>query len=280
VLKESAKLNDECGMMNDEAGDPALIAVLASGDDPALRVRAAEIAARCGLPLVDQADLAFEMLLTVTPERVELRFPQRGGPRPVYVDFVEGPIGYERRMARSGLLFQAVGFRTGRPTVIDATAGLGRDAFRLAYHGCRVTALERSPILFVLLEDGLARAEQDPVVGPKLQDRLRFIHADARTYLRGLAPEEYPDVVYLDPMYPPRQKSALVKVEMRILRRLLGDDPDAAELFDAARAIARQRVVVKRHRYAEPLAGEPTHSHADRSTRYDVYARPTLRPEK
>jgi 16S rRNA (guanine1516-N2)-methyltransferase len=78
-------------------------------------------------------------------------------------------------------------------------------------------------------------------------------------------------------MFASRKKSALVKVEMRILRQLVGDDPDAGELFELARAVARQRVVVKRHRHAEPLAPNPTHSHSDRTTRYDVYIRPLRR---
>ncbi len=272
--------------------------------------RAAQLAAQLGLPLVpahaathnmaaDPAhdiagqrvpDLAgaaaYDLLLTVTAERVELRCPQRGGPRPLYVDFVAGPLGYARRVNRFGLLFQAVGFRSGRPTVLDATAGLGRDAFWLAYHGCRVTALERSPVLFALLQDGLERAARVPEIREHLGDRLRLLHADARVFLRQLAekcatsapacvslPEDAPDVVYLDPMYPPQRKSALVKVEMRILRQLVGDDPDAGELFELACAVARQRVVVKRHRHAEPLSPDPTHSHSDQTTRYDVYVR-------
>jgi len=76
-------------------------------------------------------------------------------------------------------------------------------------------------------------------------------------------------------MFPPQKKSALVKVEMRILRQLVGDDPDAGELFELARAVARQRVVVKRHRHAAPLSPNPTHSLSDKTTRYDVYVRPT-----
>jgi len=292
-----------------------------SGDS--LHRLAAQLAAQLGLPLVRAGDPAYDMLLTVTAERLELRFPQRGkpltqprvesikgwnakrrsrvkgGPGPLYVDFVGGPLGYARRVNPFGLLFKAVGFRGGRLTLLDATAGLGRDAFRLAYHGCHVTAIERSPILFALLQDGLERAARVPDIRERLGDRLHLVHADARDFLQqkcstaapgcGVAqasslcgrptlgcipsPEDAPDVVYLDPMFPPKKKSALVKVEMRILRRLIGDDPDAGELFALARAVARQRVVVKRHRLADPLAPNPSHSHSDKTTRYDVYLR-------
>lgn len=286
---------------------PARVAILTDGADETVRSRATRFARELDLPLVSTADSTYEMLLTVTDERLELRFPQCGGPRPLYVDFVAGPLGYARRVNRFGLLFQAVGFRSGRRaakgtpqgagwggplcppgpagtpaplvpsqarlTVLDATAGLGRDAFRLAYHGCRVTAVERSPLLFALLQDGLDRAARSREVGEKLGDRLRLIQADARDVLRDLSPVSAPDVIYLDPMFPPKQKSALVRKEMRILRRLVGDDPDAGELFELARASARKRVVVKRLRHAEPLAPGPSHSCSDKTTRYDVYVR-------
>lgn len=251
----------------------ASIAVCAAGSEDTIQRRADELAAQLGLYHIDAADPAFDILLTVTVERLELRFPRPGGPGPMYVDFVGGPLGYARRVNRFGLLFQAVGFRHGRPSVLDATAGLGRDAFRLAYHGCQVTAVERSPILFALLKDGLARAMLEPEIAEKLGDRLRFESGDARDLMGKIAASDCPDVVYVDPMFPPKRKSALVKVEMRVLRQLVGDDLDARELFEAARTVARQRVVVKRHFHAEPIAPSPTHSLGDKTTRYDVYLR-------
>lgn len=212
-----------------------------------------------------------EMLLAETNGRLELCFPRRGGPSSLFVDFVNGPLGYARRRNRFGLLYQAVGFPRERPFVIDATAGLGADAFRLAYHGCKVVAIERSPMLFALLQDGLNRAEQDHEIRTHLNGRITLLNTDAREYLRERRAETDPDVVFLDPMYPPKKKSALAKMEMRILRRIVGDDLDAGELLELARAVARKRVVVKRHRNAEPLGGEPSHSLCDTSTRYDVY---------
>jgi len=249
----------------------ANVVVLPGDGSPTTLVRAAEIAERCRLPLADSDTADADILLAVTAERIELRFPQRGGPKPLCVDFVEGPQGYARRVNRFGLLYTAIGFSSGRPTVLDATAGLGRDAFRLAYHGCHVTAIERSAILFALLEDGVARAMREPDIAEQLDGRLRVWPGDARAYLRSLPPADAPDVVYLDPMFPPKKKSALVKIEMPSLRHLVGNDPDAADLFEVARATARRRVVVKRHRHAPPLAPDPTHAHADKTTRYDVY---------
>jgi 16S rRNA (guanine1516-N2)-methyltransferase len=223
-------------------------------------------------PCVSTFSPAFDALLTFTPQRLELRWSHQPKTAPLYAEFVGGEFGYARRRNRFGSLYQAVGLRGGhRPRVVDATAGLGRDAFRMAYAGCDVTAVERSPVLFALLEDGVTRALSDPEIRERLDNRLRLVHADARAFLKNLPPDRAPDVVYLDPMYPARKKSALVKHEMRLLRGIVGDDLDSNELFELARRIARDRVVVKRMRLAEPLEPSPSHSCHDKTTRYDVY---------
>lgn len=252
----------------------ATVAIFATDASASTQREAARLVAQTGLALVHVSDPAFEILLAVTSDRLELRFPQPGGSRPMFVDFVDGRHGYARGVHRFGMLFNAIGFQNGPMTVLDATAGLGRAAFRLAYHGCRVTAIERSPILFALLADGLERAVRVPQIRDRLGGRLLVHLADTNAFLASLAPADAPDVVYLDPMFPTTKKSALVKVEMRILRRLIGDDLDAGTLFDAARAVARQRVVVKRFSHTPPLAPNPSHSHSDGGTRYDVYLRP------
>ncbi|MCB9852576.1 MAG: class I SAM-dependent methyltransferase [Phycisphaerales bacterium] len=253
---------------------PAKVAVFATEPVDEVQRRAEQLAAQLNLPLVAAYDSAFDMLLTVTNDRLELRFPQSGGPRPLYVDFVEGRHGYARGVHRYGLLFNAIGYRNRPLTVLDATAGLGRAAFRLAYHGCHVSAVERSAILFELLKDGIDRAARVPHIRDHMGDRLQVHLGDSREFLHRLAPDAAPDVVYLDPMFPPTKKSALVKVEMRILRRLVGDDLDADSLFEAARSVARQRVVVKRFSRSEPLSPDLSHSHSDGTTRYDVYMQP------
>ena len=155
--------------------------------------------------------------------------------------------------------------------MVDATAGLGRDAFVLASLGCNVRLLERSPIIAVLLQDALERARADSEVA-SIASRMQLIQIDARAFLLALADDARPDVVYLDPMYPHRNKSALVKKEMRIFRQLVGDDPDSAELLTAARDIALNRVVVKRPAKAPSLGDQqPTMVIKSPNTRYDIY---------
>lgn len=188
------------------------------------------------------------------------------------LDFVGGPIGYRSRFGggRRQHLPKAAGFTNGStPSVIDATAGLGRDAFLLASLGAHVTLLERSPEVHKLLEDGLAAAR---AAGPHVAEvaaRMTLIQGDAKFLL----PDLKADVVIVDPMHPPRKKSSLVKKEMRLLRQLVGADSDSLELMRAALAAAGKRVVLKWPLHADALDGlpKPSHQIIGRTTRYDVF---------
>ncbi|HHM04287.1 MAG TPA: rRNA methyltransferase [Gammaproteobacteria bacterium] len=204
---------------------------------------------------------------------LELRDTRPGAPRPLSVDFSAGAFRHRRRqgLGRREPLARAVGLKPGHPApeVVDATAGLGRDAFVLASLGCQVTLLERAPVVAALLADGLRRAAGETGTAPVVT-RMRLLTADAADYFSQ--PDMHPSVVYLDPMFPDRGKSALVKKEMRMIRALSGDDPDADRLLNIARARARRRVVVKRHRLAPALGSiSPDFSITGKTTRFDVY---------
>ena len=156
--------------------------------------------------------------------------------------------------------------------MVDATAGLGRDAVTLAACGCRVTAIERSPVLGALLRDGLIRAKASGRTWLSvLAGRVTMVIGDARELLRTMEGDDLPDAVYLDPMYPVNTKKALAKKEMRICRQLVGDDDDAAELLAVARDVARRRVVVKRNPKAKPLAPRPSAQITSKQIRFDIY---------
>jgi len=93
--------------------------------------------------------------------------------------------------------------------------------------------------------------------------------------MRALPGAERPEVVYLDPMYPHTGKSALQKKEMRLFRRLVGDDEDVPRLLQAALGCATKRVVVKRPRTAPPvLELKPSLAIEGKTTRFDVYLVP------
>lgn len=191
----------------------------------------------------------------------------------ISVNFVSGTMAHRRQFGggRSEAIAKAVGVKGDYlPTVIDATAGLGRDAFVLASIGCHVTMFERHPVVAALLEDGLFRAYQDPTIGSWLVQRLQLIYNSSITDLNSL--HEKPDVVYLDPMFPHRSKSALVKKEMRIFQQLVGSDMDADSLLVPARQLAKKRVVVKRPDYAPFLANQkPIANIKTKNHRFDIY---------
>jgi 16S rRNA (guanine1516-N2)-methyltransferase len=206
---------------------------------------------------------------------LELRQAGQGAPGPVRVDFRAGPLAHRLRFGggRRQPLARAVGMKPGfNPAIWDATAGLGRDALVLASLGSSVTLCERAPLLAALLHDALQRACQDSGIGPWVEVRMHLLHADSITALAKLDREQQPDVVYLDPMYPPGRSSALVKKDMRALQVLLGGDRDSGLLLDAALASARRRVVVKRPRSAAWLAErKPDAEVESRNTRFDIY---------
>jgi 16S rRNA (guanine1516-N2)-methyltransferase len=188
------------------------------------------------------------------------------------LDFVGGAIGYRFRQgsARAHPLVKAAGLRKDHiPTVVDATAGLGRDAFLLASAGAKIVMLERSAQVHALLSDALARAAAASPDLAKIVARMTLIHGDAREHL----PELRPDVVIVDPMHPPRQNSALVKQEMRLLSSIVGADEDAHELMQIALASARERVVLKWPLRAQPLleSPKPSHQFAGKTVRYEVF---------
>jgi 16S rRNA (guanine1516-N2)-methyltransferase len=187
-------------------------------------------------------------------------------------DFVGGAVGHRRRFGggKQQDLPKALGFR-GRviPDIVDATAGLGRDAFLLASLGANVTLIERSADVHELLKDGMRRAATTNDELAEIIGRMHLIHGDACALLPELAPE----TILIDPMHPPRAKSALVKNEMRLLRDLVGSDPDCADLLRVALETASKRVVLKWPRRGNPIPGFPPPSHQilGKSTRYDVF---------
>lgn len=191
---------------------------------------------------------------------------------PLAIDFVGGAVGYRLRRGegRGQALPRAVGMAKGAtPSIVDATAGMGRDAFLLASLGATVTLIERNRAVHDALAGAMARARDFSPELAAIISRMTLLHGDSRALLAGLSPE----VVLVDPMHPPRGKSALVKKEMRILRGLVGDDPDQRELIDAALRSARQRVVLKWPLRAAPPEGlrRPSHQIAGKTTRYDVF---------
>ncbi|NJD26206.1 MAG: SAM-dependent methyltransferase [Betaproteobacteria bacterium] len=256
------------------AGDPPpRLAVEAESAEYA--AAAAALARQLDLPVPPEASL----VLRLGAQGLQLVVPGPGAPGPVRVDFVAGALAHRVRHGggTGQMIARAVGIQPGiRPTILDATAGLGRDAFVLAELGCRLTLIERCPAIHALLADGLQRARTSAESAAAIERMTLLPPADAIATMHGWD-EAAPQVVYLDPMFPHRDKSALVKKEMRLFRPLVGDDDDAPDLLAAALALASHRVVVKRPRKAPALAGPaPGYALEGKSSRFDIYPRRSL----
>lgn len=161
-------------------------------------------------------------------------------------------------------------FRACKPTaglkIIDATAGWGRDSSVLAAFGAQVLMIERNPIMAALLEDALQRRTSEE----KQQMNISLHQGNALTYLLDLKFEEYPDVIYIDPMHPLRTKSALVKKDMQVLQDIIGPDDDALELIKVAITRVKQRVVVKWPQKVKSLLNASS-CIAGKTVRFDMY---------
>jgi len=194
--------------------------------------------------------------------------------KPLCIDFTDERSEFGRRFGQwhKQALARAVGMKHGVTTsIVDATAGLGRDSFLLATLGAEVTMIERNDAIHALLADALARAHDAGGVYRDIVGRMRLLHGDAIRLLPTLAPA----VVVVDPMHPPRGKSALVKAEMRQVRSIVGTDDDKVMLINAAIAAAAKRAVVKWPAKLQLPEGVPTASHqiAGKTTRFDVFMR-------
>lgn len=204
--------------------------------------------------------------------QLELQIPSEPHLKPITIDFTQGKMAYRCRFGggRQENLARAVGLhKEKRLNILDLTAGLGQDAFILAYLGAKLIMVERHPLLLALLKDALKRADS---VLSQLQGSLKLICSDSLNYIQNLGTNDYPQVIYLDPMFPENKHSAQVKKEMQILRKIIGQDNDADQLFVNALKIATHRVVVKRPKLAPPLNQQkPQFQIKGKSSRYDIY---------
>lgn len=243
--------------------------------------QARDIASRLLLPLLRPDQLASlpgtGFILSLGVNGLSLQQLGKKAPGPISVDFAAGSVAHRRKFGggKGQMIAKAVGLNKGSGlAVFDATAGLGKDAFVLASLGCRVTLTERNPVVAELLADGIARAENsDDGELIEIIQRMTLLREDSLSYLSKMAANaDQVDVVYLDPMFPIRSKSASVKKDMAVFHSLVGQDHDADSLLSLALAAARYRVAVKRPSQAPFLdEREPTYQLTGKTSRYDIY---------
>lgn len=220
--------------------------------------KARQLAQQLGFELDKNA----EPCLLVTPDMLTLKMPNFS---PLSADFSAEHWQKRKSEGKKQGVVKACKPAKGLK-IIDATAGWGRDSAILASFGAEVLMLERQPVMIALLEDALLRRSDTDKHSMSMS-----LHAgNACSYLSTLAPSEYPDVIYVDPMHPDRQKAALVKKELQALQQLIGADKDALELIQMALRRVKRRVVVKWPQKLKPLL-PAQNSIPGKTVRFDIY---------
>lgn len=167
-------------------------------------------------------------------------------------------------------------------SLLDAMAGWGVDGLALQLRGAQVVQVERNPGAWALLHDlrrrfGFSTEPAD----------LRC--ADAWQVLKD-SPAAAVEVVYLDPMFAPRKKTALPNKRLQLLAQVThvssatanpsappqGADeatvePTLDEWIAAAQRVASTRVVVKRRLKDPPMQPSPAWQLKGKTVRYDCY---------
>ncbi len=153
---------------------------------------------------------------------------------------------------------------------IDATAGMGEDAFLLAAYGYDMTLYEQNPVVAVLLKDALRRAKKHPQL-KEIAARMKLVEGNSVEELKTRV--DAVDLIYLDPMFPGRQKSGLINKKLQLIQKLEPPCSDEVELFEAAIQVKPSKIIVKRPLKSPFLAGKnPTYELKGKAIRYDCYA--------
>ena len=220
------------------------------------------LAKQLKLPVVSEKT-DYDFLLVYTSQGLGLCTMTLAFKKPFYVDFSTKRLQYRVTNLRQERLLKATALlKKSQQRVLDATAGLGRDAYLMAQTGADVIMLERNPIIYVLLQDAMKRLKMNTSL------KLRLQQHEAKSFILNHADDF--DVIYLDPMYVSEHKSALVKKEMQILQTLIGPDLDYVDLLTVALKQKQKRIVIKRAIHSEPIL-TPSYSYSAKDTRFDVY---------
>ena len=214
------------------------------------------LAAKLKLPINNRA----KHQLLITPAKLVLKINNFAAIAP---DFNIKTLYKKLNAKKKSALVRALKPSCGK-FIIDATAGWGKDAAILAGLGAKVVMVEANPIMAALLADALARRDDGSIKALNLS----LIYQNSCHYLAALTPDQYPDVIYLDPMHPERRKAALVKKELQVLQQLLGPDPSPLALLLIAKRKAK--VIMKWPQKSPPLLATSCQV-AGKTVRFDIY---------
>lgn len=177
----------------------------------------------------------------------------------------------KRANTKTELILKAVKLKKEKENtlIIDATAGMGEDSMILASFGYNVIMYEKDPVIAALLADAMKRAEVNPYLSNIIK-RMTLVNKDSIEAMKNSSRKA--DVVLLDPMFPERNKSALIKKKFQLIHNLEAPCSNEEELLDAAFCAKPRKIVIKRPLKGSNLADrKPDYTIAGKAIRYDCF---------
>ncbi len=251
------------------------IVIYIKPENEQLRAKAHELALKLGAIVIVEENLPAStnaITIFLNENGISLQKTGKTNENPVFIDFSSSQMQYrlQNSSLRTEAIARAVGLKSNKGiTILDTTAGLGGDSFILAAMGANMLMLERNPLIHLLLDDAIMRTHQDAKL-KEITARMQLIEADAITFLDNI--DINPPIIYMDPMFPAKTKTALNKKEMRLFHDITGGDHDVDALLTKALTKAQNRVVVKRPLHAPYIHNRKPHFNiSGKSSRFDVY---------
>jgi 16S rRNA (guanine1516-N2)-methyltransferase len=182
---------------------------------------------------------------------------------PLFLDFDHEFQNFQRTKHQLSLTkdpFYRLFISKNSDPIADATAGLLSDSLHLIFLGGKVNAYERNPFIFCLIQNALSRVESPELKA--LLDNFNLTFGQLRTSS---------PVIYFDPMFPEKKKSALPKKGMQLFQSLIGHDDDQKEEALRLKSLALKRFIIKRPTWAPELLPNVNYSIETKLIRFDVY---------
>ena len=118
-------------------------------------------------------------------------------------------------------------------SILDCTAGLGRDGILLSELGYNVTMIEKNPLLILLIRNYLSR---------NAHIKARLLYGDALTYTH-IAEKEF-DYIYIDFMFEKKNNSKPSKYDL-FLRSINYNENNKSGFINKMKNYCKKRIVVK-----------------------------------
>ncbi|WP_343182522.1 class I SAM-dependent methyltransferase [Buchnera aphidicola] len=218
--------------------------------------------------LIDDQYAKFSLILQAN--RIELQDNTNKKEKNIWINFnYQNFQQYKKDYKRK--IIKAVKIKKKKKiNILDATAGLGKDAFILFSHGYNITMIERNPILSILLEDGLKRGFKDKMIGTLIKKKMKLIYASSININQMNL--QKPDVIYIDPMFPSYKQKSLPKKNIKIIKKIVGSDLDSINLFHECMKFSVYKIVVKRPKTSSYIScHKPSYSIKTKKYRFDIY---------